>query len=323
MSSELTVCYRGNFQPDLPAGVEPWSTEHHVALSIEELGHRVVRVQESSEGWEPTVHASHDADVFLWTQTYGYAQTWRDSAVSALRELGSARPTVGLHLDLWVGLDREHQIRDEPFFQELGWVFTADGDHDDAFAAAGVNHRWSPPAVYAGECKAGTRRSQYRSDVAFVGSWRGGYHDEWWPHRKAMLDALRHRFRRQVRFWPQRQAIRGRALNDLYASTKVVVGDSCFADRSVRYMSDRPFETVGRGGFLVMPWIEALADMLIDGEHVRYYPPGDHDELCRLVAYYLDHDDERERIRLAGQVHVAENHTYAHRLDAILQEVLA
>lgn len=321
----LLVAYRGNFQPQLPDGVIPWSTEYHVARSIEALGHQVVRIQEDEQSWDDTVAEAAAADLFLWTQTYGFAHLWDSpDAITALEFLRLANiPTVGLHLDLWWGLEREHQVAEEPYFQHTQYMFTADGDHDDRWIDAGVHHHWSPPAVFGPECTPGTARPQLRSDVAFVGSWRGGYHDAWWPARKAMLDALQRRYRQRVRFWPRGHAVRGPALNDLYASVKVTVGDSCFADRSDRYFSDRPFEAVGRGAFLVMPWIRGLAEMLVDGEHIRYFPPGDHAEMIRLVDYYLAHDDERERIRRAGQAHVAQNHTYAVRMEDLLETVFA
>lgn len=320
----LTVAYRGNFQPDLPPGVVPWSTEYHVAGSIEQLGHTVVRIQEDADSWDATLEKAAGADLFLWTQTYGFAHRWSHAdAVTALDKLSAGMPTVGIHLDLWWSLEREHQVREEPFFQHTGFMFTADGDHDQQWAGAGVHHHWSPPAVYGPECTPGTARPQYRSDVAFVGSWRGGYHDAWWPQRKALLDTLERGYGRRCRFWPQRAAVRGQALNDLYASIKVIVGDSCFADRSDRYFSDRAFETVGRGGFLVMPWIRGLAEMLHDGEHCRYFPPGDHAEMRRLLDHYVAHDDDRERIRRAGQEHVRQNHTYARRLENVLTTVLS
>ena len=60
--------------------------------------------------------------------------------------------------------------------------------------------------------------------------------------------------------------MRGADLNDLYASVKIAVGDSCYADRSTRYFSDRAFEAPGRGAFSLFPRIPALTDMLIEGE---------------------------------------------------------
>jgi hypothetical protein len=248
----------------------------------------------------------------------------RQDATAALEELAARNvPTAGLHLDLWHGLTRADQLLVEPFFR-VDHLFTADGDHDDAWEELGIVHHWSPPAVYGAECYPGTPREEYRSDVAFVGSWRGYGHSEWWRYRRQLLAQVRRRFR-STALWPKpgQGAVRGRDLNDLYASVKVVVGDSCFANRSRRYFSDRPFETIGRGGFLIMPYIEGLAEMLEDGKHIRYFSWGDWPEMTRLIQYYIDHDNEREAIRRAGQQHVRENHTYVHRLTRVLETVFA
>jgi glycosyl transferase family 1 len=310
------IVFRGNF------GVS-FSTESHVAASMEALGHTVVRLQEQLVSWPETLAACEDADVFWWTQTRGYALNWDENdAHATLARIGERIPTVGFHLDRWVGLEREHQLGEDAFFR-VQHLFTADGDNQDVFDAHGINHLWSPPAVYGAECVPGTPQRRYASDVAFVGNWRGGYHDEWWPARKRMLDFVRRTYRNRAVFWPRGRAVRGQDLNDLYASVKVVVGDSCFADRSRFYMSDRLFETVGRGGFLIFPHIEKAADMLVDGEHCRFYPWGDHAELKRIIDYYLAHDDERNRIRAAGQAFVRDNHTYAHRVQAILDVVMS
>lgn len=310
----LRIAYRGNFSV-------PFSTESHVAASMESLGHEVIRLQESEVGWAETLDVCALADVFWWTSTWGYAHQWdQDEAAAAVEVLNDTLPTVAMHLDLFFGLSRDDQPAAEPWFR-LRDVFTADGDHDDEWAALGINHHWMPPAVYGGECHPGTPRGRYQSDVAFVGSWRHYGHEEWWPHRRAMLEHLQRAYGRRLRLWPRGPAVRGADLNDLYASAKVVVGDSCLADRSVRYFSDRAFETVGRGGFLVMPWVEGLAELLVDGEHCVYFPPGDHDEMCRLVDRWLADDEGRERIRRAGQAHVAARHTYAHRVVAILEQI--
>ncbi len=320
MGRRIRVAYRGNF------GVS-FSTESHVAASLEELGHQVVRIQENECSWMHTLRMTEDCDMFLWTSTHDYAAMWdRGDAESGLALLGDRMPTVALHLDLWWELKRARQVSDEPYFR-CRYVFTADGDHDAEFAAAGVNHIWSPPAVFGPECIPGTFRPEFASDIAFVGNWHksGGYHKEWFPKRKALLDAVSRRYGNRMKFWPEagKPTVREQALNDLYASTKIIIGDSCFADgRARRYVSDRPFETVGRGGFLLMPHIEALTEMLVDGEHCRYFNHGDHAFLFDLIDHYLEADDEREAIRAAGQAHVRDHHTYAHRLAAVIDRAV-
>lgn len=319
----MRIAYLGNFAPRTAKG-EEFSTESHVALSLEDLGHKVIRIQEGDVRATDVPDHARGCDLMLWTQTYGLAVSGGsvEDRWAMLAGL-SGIPVVGFHLDLWWGLRRAVQISErEPFFG-VDVLYTSDGGHDAEWEAAGINHRWSPPAVYGGECYLAEPRPQYRSDVAFIGSWRGYNHEEHWPARQAMLQALRARYRHRFAMWPRNHAIRGDELNRLFGSVKVVVGDSCLAGRIPRYWSDRVPETLGRGGFLIHPWVEGIEEHYTDGEHLRLFPAGDHREMLRLVDYYLAHGEEREAIRWSGMMHVKANHTYAHRMQRILSEVTA
>lgn len=310
----MRIAYRGNFDV-------PWTTETHIAGSLELLGHEVVRVQEGTVSWADTIAISEQADFFLWTSTWGLAHNWDQSeAWASVEKLNGLLPTAAMHLDKFWGLGRSNQVREEPWFH-LRHCFTADGDHQAEFASLGVNHHWLPPGVYEPECVTGTPRDEYASAIAFVGAWQHYGHAEHWPDRQRLLGFLRRSYRGKIRLWPRQGAVRGQNLNDLYASVKIVVGDSCLAKNSTTYTSDRVFETPGRGGFLIYPYIPKVAGMLIDGEHVRYYPPGGLRELKQLIDYYLVHDEEREKIRQQGQAHVRENHTYTRRCQQMLEIV--
>lgn len=310
----MRVCFVGNFGP-------PYSTESHVSASMEDLGIEVIRLQEDTVSWQERLNCIIEGDIFFWTSTYGMAMNWdQDEALASIKVLNDQVPTVGMHLDKWVGLNREDQLATNPYFRVKD-LFTADGDSQEVFESYGINHHWLPPAVYGAECYEGTLNPIFASDIAFVGSWRQYGHAEHWPDRKAMLDYLQANYGRQVRFWPKGQAVRGRMLNDLFASVKIIVGDSCLAKTSKRYFSDRAFETVGRGGFLITPYIEGLADLLVPDEHCVYYTPGNHAELGEIIDYYLEHDDEREKIRKAGHEHVKANHTYKDRILTIFETI--
>lgn len=317
----MRLAYLGNFSV-------PYSTESHVALSLEVLGHEVTRLQEGEvRAVDVPMRAfAVEAELMLWTQTYGLAVTGGtiEDRWSMLAGLSSI-PVVGFHLDLWWGLRRSVQISQrEPFFH-VDTLYTSDGGHDEQWKAAGVNHRWSPPAVYGGECYLADPDPHFRSDVAFVGSWRGYNHAEHWPAREAMLRAVRQRYGRRFAMHPRGPAVRGAELNTLYASVKVVVGDSCLAGQIPRYVSDRVFETLGRGGVLVHPRVEGITDgaLLAEGEHLLCFDAGDHEEMLRQIDYLLSHDDEREAMHRRGAQHVREHHTYAHRMERILSEVMA
>lgn len=313
--------YIGNFSV-------PFTTENEVARALEGNGHQVQRLQENTEEpWRVLTAGTVDADVVLWTRTgwdwphtpmawdHEQARDMQRAVLDNMRRLGI--PTVGYHLDRWWGLDREGQVHDEPFFR-VDLLCTADGGHEQEWAAAGVNHRWFPPGVSKFECEPGNARAMYASDVAFVGSWRPGYHVEW-RHRPQLVNFLRATYGKRCRFWPVkgRPAVRMGELRDLYASVKVVVGDSCLVGDATRYWSDRIPETLGRGGFLLHPYVEGIEEHFTDGKHLRLWPLGDFDELRRLIDHYVTNEAERRAIAEEGRRHVLETATYSVRMQQL------
>lgn len=313
----MRVAYLGNFDPE-------HSTENHLAAAFEANGYPVIRIQESCVAPHAVPDAAAGADLFLWTQTLGHANNVgsRDHRAAMLltvrQKLGL--PTVSYHLDLWHGLDRVHQVRDEPFFR-TDIVVTADGGNDEGWELAGVNHVWMPPGVSAYECRPGTYRPELASDLAFVGSWQGGYHPES-SHRHQLVQWLRVNYGDRCAFWPKKgePAIRGEALRDLYASVKVVVGDSCLVPLLPRYISDRVPETVGRGGFLLHPVVEGVTDgaLYAHGEHMGTWTAGDWNELRAQIEWALDYPDWRAKTAGAGREYVLEHHTYEVRVRELI-----
>lgn len=308
----LSVAQIGNFEA-------AHSTENELRKAITAAGHDGTPLEEADPAsFEHVIDHVDAYDVVLWTKTDrpGDDLELRRRMLAAARDAGV--PTVGYHLDLWHGLHRHGQITDHPFFTcEL--VITADGGHEPEFAAAGVNHVWFPPGVSEFECGGGTATDEYAADIAFVGSWRPGYHREH-QHRPDLLKFLRKTYGDRARFWPAQgqPAVRGAALRDLYASTKINVGDSCLAGRISNYWSDRIPETLGRGGFLLHPYVDGIEDHFTDGEHLRLWQIGDWAELRRLTDFYLEHDDERRRIAAQGRLHVLEHHTYTVRIRQLV-----
>lgn len=313
----MRVAYLGNFDPE-------HSTENHLAAAFEANGHPVVRIQESRVAPHAVPAAAAGSDLFLWTQTLGHANNVgsRDHRAAMLlvirQKLGL--PTVSYHLDLWHGLDRVHQIRDEPFFR-TDLVVTADGGNDEGWELAGVNHVWMPPGVSAYECRPGIYRPELVSELAFVGSWQGGYHPES-SHRHALVQWLRENYGDRCAFWPKKgePAVRGSALRDLYASVKVVVGDSCLVPVLPRYISDRVPETIGRGAFLAHPIVEGVTDgsLYEPGVHMEAWHAGDWSALRDLIELALADDGYRAAVATTGREYVLENHTYEVRVRELL-----
>jgi len=81
--------------------------------------------------------------------------------------------------------------------------------------------------------------------------------------------------------------------------------------------SERSFALAGCGGFQLVdntrPDIERLFS---NGEELVTFSDGP--DLEKKIVYYLQHDDERQEIARSGQARAYAQHTYLHRLNAIL-----
>ena len=312
----LTIGYIGNTR-------HPWCTELHIAADLRLLGHTVTMFQEPSDRSYvlPFLDEIETWCQREWPDLLMFTRTWGlPTATDLWRRLeGIGIVTCSYHLDLYVGLQREAGIETDPFWTTQH-VFTPDGDLNSAefFKSKGINHHWSSPAVVSSECGPGVFDPRFDFDVVFVGS--ENYHPEW-PWRPQLLRFLRARYGDRFRRFSGDQPegpIRGQDLNNLYATARVVVGDSLCLPGHQNYWSDRFFETVGRGGFLVGPLVPGIKQFLT-GDHMALYNPGDLGHVGALVDYYLAHPDEAKAIARQGQAHVKANHTYQHRLAEALK----
>lgn len=213
----VTVAYCGNFQ-------HAHCTEVHVAATLETIGCTVIRLQENETPLDEMLVRGAEADVFLYTRTWGLPGPQAIAMLRALEQRGTI--TASFHLDLYVGLNREHTLDGDPFWS-TGWVFTPDGDpaSEEMFAARGIRHVWSPPAVYEPECVPGQVVEQFQHRVVFVGSYP--YPHAEWPYRNQLVEWLQGTYGAGFhRYGTGATTIRNMPLNDLYRSAEVVIGDS-------------------------------------------------------------------------------------------------
>lgn len=298
----------------------PTTTESYVAVALESLGHIVFRHQENETDWATLAKRveADDCPLVFWTRTpsYGCDADAQRAFVEECRTLGII--TCGLHLDRYWDLARESEITSHPWWRQ-DHVYTADGGNQARFEAVGVAHRWWRPAISATQCGRGVAQPHYASDVAFVGSHR--YHDEW-PWRRHMLRHLERAFGASfAQYGRSGHRLEDHQLADAYASVAVVVGDSCLANRTPLYWSNRAAETLGRGGFLLHPYVEGIEDYYADGEHLVLYQIGDPRGLIASIRRWLDDPDGRQRISEAGMQRVIERDTFEVRMAEVLADL--
>jgi spore maturation protein CgeB len=81
----------------------------------------------------------------------------------------------------------------------------------------------------------------------------------------------------------------------------------------------RLFEATGVGTCLLTDWKENLKEMFEPGKEVLTYRGPD--ECAELIQYYLDHEEERQAIGLAGQTRTLREHTYDLRMQEFVSMV--
>lgn len=310
----LKIAFLGNFRVD-------YTTEFHHAASLESLGHAVIRLQETRATSEDILRVALESDLFVWVHTHGWQTPGSMPMDRVLKRLkAKGIPTMTYHLDLWFGLGRESDLNRDPVYKYIDHFFTVDKQMADWFNKnTDVKGHYLPAGVFDQECY--IKPSRKIIDVLFVGS--KGYHQEW-PYRPKLINWLQSVYKKRFRHYGRDgiKSIRGEELNNVYAATKVVVGDTlCPKYNYPSYWSDRIYETLGRGGFLIHPYIPGIEKEFKDKEHVIFYEYNNFEQLQELIDYYIEHDEEREKIRLAGHEFVKNNYTYKHRWKHILKEL--
>jgi hypothetical protein len=294
----MRVAFLGNF------GVSH-STESHLGLTLEAMNHTVLRLQENKVTMDDVTVTANSCDLFIWVRTYGWLQF---DGHEMLKRIKVRR--MSYHLDLVNKIARASEVPYDPFWR-TDICFQPDGGSKPFFDAHNINAYYMKAGVYDKECYIADEKPDL--DVVFVGS--VPYHPEW-PYREELVRFLRHTYCERFHKFGNERTVRGDALNKVYARSKVVVGDTlCPGFNHPHYWSDRVYETLGRGGFIIHPWIKGMQEEFIDGVHLRYYEYGNFRELRRLIEYYIKHDRERENMRQLGHDFVKANCTYRNRLD--------
>jgi spore maturation protein CgeB/ubiquinone/menaquinone biosynthesis C-methylase UbiE len=185
-------------------------------------------------------------------------------------------------------------------------VFLAQKAQVEPFRAAGINPVfWLPLACDPDLHRTGDLPRKY--DVAYVGS----LSEEEGHRRHDLLGTVAARFPNHWigRAWPEDMA-------RIYAQSKIVVNISHNRDVNMRV-----FEAMASGALLITDEAEGLDDLFEDGKHLLVFR--DDASLLDLIARYLEDEETRTRIARAGQTLTLTQHTYDHRMKALLEQARA
>lgn len=311
----MKIAFLGNFSVD-------FSSENHHKRSIESLGHEVIAMQEAQVSTDNVLLEAQECDMFIWVHTHGWQTIGNLTMTQVLLALNNANiPTMTYHLDLWFGLQRQNDLSTDEFYRHIGHFFTVDKLMADWFNEnTQVKGHYLRAGVFEEECVMLEPNQEPLNDIIFVGS--KGYHPEW-QWRPQLIEWLAETYGDRFKHFggDGLGIVRGTELNQLYANTKVVVGDSLVLGFNYPdYWSDRVYETLGRGGFLLMPKIKGL-DTEFDEHELATFEFGNFDNLKQQIEFYISNDIYRQTMQRQGFNKVKNNYTYVHRWQTIFKEL--
>jgi len=307
----MKIAFLGNFRV-------PYTSENDYLWTLREMGHEVVPLQETEVTGDMVESVARQSDYFFWVHTHGWITPGKPMSEVLVNIRKAGVVSFAYHLDLWMGISREKDMKSDPFWG-VDHFFTVDPQMADYLNSleSGPKGHYIKPGVVLRECY--MVEAEKKKDIIFVGSYN--YHPEH-KYRQKLIDWLSTTYGDRFELWgPQGKGlVRGNELNKLYGSTKIVIGDSLCKDFCYPgYWSDRAYETLGRGGFLIHPFIVGMDEEFEDKKHLVYYTYDDFDGLKELIDYYLEHDKEREKIRKHGHESVKISKTYTDRMKQILE----
>lgn len=280
----VRICYIGKFQR--------LHDEEYIAQSFESIGCRVDRVEitryKLQQIWSHIMVTKPDLVLFAkfpYEPGGNALPAPNQQCVKFIEDLRAAGiKTATWIFDIYWDSYRRQLLRIKAFFL-TDYVFTTDGGHAKEWKSMGVFHRCVRQGIFKPECRLLPEKDP--EGIVFIGD-----NNIFNVERVAQLEAVQARYGQQFHWYGQKDPneIRGMELNELYARSKIVIGDSI---HSPQYWSNRVVETLGRGGFLIHQEVPGLSE---EYPHLVTYPRGDIPALLEKIEYYLTHETERRAI---------------------------
>lgn len=295
----MKIAYLGKFDT-------LWN-EESIAQGLETYGAEVFRIEENQPLKNIQEYVERfQPDVFLGAK-YQITGAWELIEWLRKRKIPSASWTF----DLLIGHPPREAALGTYAFLSTDLVILTDGGHDKEFKKRGIKKKTLRQGIPEQFCY--MAEPEEGPDIVFVGT-----ENPTFPYRQETMKFLHQTYKGRFEWIGKDKQVRGDDLNILYASAKIVIGDSMY---SPHYWSNRIYETLGRGGFLIHPRIPGLNKEYTPFQHYIPYEWGDYTGLKEKIDYYLEHS--REKIKRAAYLHTKQNHLMRHRckeLYTILNE---
>jgi GT2 family glycosyltransferase len=227
-------------------------------------------------------------DLFLWVESVsGFFPRNLD-----LMKCPTACYLIDSHLNIEMHLE---------LALHFDYVFLAQREYIPEFQAAGAEKVFWLPLGCDPEIHIKTT-TEKKYEIGFVGSLNNAVRVE---RLKRLDQSFQVVYKRC--FWDE--------MAEFFSQSKIIFNNAVKRDLNMRV-----FEGLSNGTFLLTDHPENAGQEVLfhDGEDLGIY---DDSNLIEKAHYYLEHDDERERIAARGMQLAHRAHTYAHRCDKLIDVV--
>lgn len=269
--------------------------EEGVEYALRKEGHKVRRFDEKST--RPKDLIDNKADLLLFFKGGVKYGVTADMLAQTLKMIDY--PKVCWYWDKVWG-DRENWMRKVAMEIDLGFLSDGTFVRGNNFANLYELHQ----GMDERQIFEGKERSDFKCGIAFTGSVYGDRQD--WATGIKNLYGDRFKVFNNVF---------GKNLNDLYASAKIITAPLFPQDDW--YWSQRPYEVMGRGGFMLYPYMKGLSEQFEEGKEIEFYR--DPQEFKEKADYYIANNEAREKIRKAGMEKVKNNYTLRNSVRQTLE----
>lgn len=289
----MKIAFLGNFNNQANNKIE-----ESMSYVLRDMGHEVLEFDEKDFNKDDIINA--DADILLFFKGgTGVGEMSVDELVDMLYKVPYTK--VCWYFDKVWGARIEYMMKIAPV---TDFVFLTDGTFVRRHNY--INFYELKQAIDAVKPGKGKYKKEFDVPIVFPGTIYG--------QRKEWAEYLKHNYGDAFQIV---NGIFDSDLEDLCESAKVFVAPKYPQDN--HYWSNRIYQVIGRGGFLIHPYLTGLAEEFEDGEHLVFYR--NPKEMIEKINYYLQNDEERERIREKGQKHCLENHTYYQAFNQLFNKV--
>jgi len=287
MISKIRIIIIGSFYK---TAFEEIPTEVFLSNALERAGCDIERLDINGFPGNVTSQKIKKTDIILYSTKIIRVDTKTFSTFSEY----VTKPSI-LYTNDWIFLNKTREQNYREKIKYIDYIISTDTvDYTKNF---GVKKHWYIPMACLPSSKF---NPSPQKDLIFTG------YTDYSQDRKIFIKEIKKSFDLDIYGVGNKQPIYNKELEKTLQNYKIALGHNCV--NSPGYWSSRLYITIGFGGFFITPYTKLLEREFKNKEHLVWYK--NLKEGKKLIKYYLEHNEEREKIRRQGYEYCQKNHNW-------------